>query len=584
MRETKRFLALFLSMLLVYLPMAAQTQAGMPEAEVERLINSSFRDLFSVLDEDSHFDEALLLKAEKELEARFEKEAEPFKKEKEGLEKRIDEIRGERKAVHKAMSKDKVVYERLLKECEKKKAAGEDIGKVEEQLKAIEIADAENRQKSLALKREIDGDTSFDYIAAWLELQDLQEEPDSAKEGVGETTKELGRKIRELESKMENAAGLKQKAWNAKIRIFLLEVKYSHMAVKLGMLSRWPQKIRQINDTIVAGKQDERHKYANVEDIGDLKKRKTDKKKVAKILPMLISKNSEIQIGKEIADQVRQAYKIYPPESPIAKFVDRVGQNLVRNSDDWCPFFFHVIADRPGQEEINAFALPGGQVFINDSLILALKSEGELAGVIAHEISHVNARHAAHRASAMQWTQYAIIVGMLTGVIPLYGAGGYGAYQGLGFLMSLEALGITKQSESEADLLGAQILWNTGYDPRSEIDAFDRLAKYRNLSAASFWNSHPSEPDRMEKVEEEYRYLPPKESYFLDSGEYAQIRRAILEARKVFAEDLKKEEKDKPSLCPERKGGCPKEGEGGPKDEEPSPPVLKRKPPETKEK
>src|SRR5712692_7162743 len=177
------------------------------------------------------------------------------------------------------------------------------------------------------------------------------------------------------------------------------------------------------------------------------------------------SLEKEIAIGKGLAQDVeRQAKLINDPI--IAEYVNRVGQNLVRNSDAKVPFTIKVI----DAEEINAFALPGGFFFVNTGVVLNADSEAEMAGVMAHEIAHVAARHGTRQATRGEMVNY--------GTIPLIFMGGWTGYairQGAGLAIPLGFLTFSRGFESEADYLGLQYLYKTGYDPTSFVDFFEKI-------------------------------------------------------------------------------------------------------------
>lgn len=568
MRQIRKILAI---LLMLQLALPVQVFAGTPDKSVDQvmeLTNKPFADLFRTINEDSKFDEATLQKARELLMNGQAQEAAPIVKEKTDLEKRVTEIRAERKAINKELSKGVVIHDRLIRERDSKKAKGESTADSDKKIKDFEKEFDATRMKSLALKREVDGDTSFDYMKAWLRLREMERALDAVR-GDNIDTKSMEKEMADLKAEMDAAKGLKHKIWDAKLKTLLLEVKYSHRLSKLGMISRWPKKVHEINEAILAGNQDKR-KFGNVEDMGDVKKRKTDNIKTLKILPGLVSKNSEIQMGRQYAEEYSKMVKLYDPKSPVSEYVNRLGQNLVRNSDAWCPFTFYVIADAPGKEEINAFALPGGYVFVHDSLLLTLRSDSELAAVLAHEINHVNARHAAKMMSKGQYIQMLMMAAIFTGAVPMYGPLAQLVWTGIDFGMNMAALGITRASESEADLLGAQVLWNAGYDPRAEIEAFDAISKEEKTSGLSFWQTHPSMDDRMERVETEARYLPPKEQYVTDTGEYAKIKKLVWSERDVFTKQLKQKEADE---------NAPKLNWPSDSDE-PEPPVLKKQTPD----
>ncbi len=240
------------------------------------------------------------------------------------------------------------------------------------------------------------------------------------------------------------------------------------------------------------------------------------------ILPNWVSLEKEIAIGAQVAQQFEQTARLV--EDPvITEYVDRVGQNIVRHSDAKVPFHIKVV----DTDEVNAFAFPGGYFYVNKGLILAADSEAELAGVMAHEISHVTARHATERMSKAQYIQLA--------AIPALFIGGYwtqmGIQNALGLGINLELLGITRDSEKEADQLGIQYLWNSGYDPNAFVSFFEKLQeqeKSKPGKLAGFFRTHPYTIDRIAASMDEQRYLPEKDNYIMNTSEFDRVKSRLL--------------------------------------------------------
>src|SRR5207247_1368322 len=175
----------------------------------------------------------------------------------------------------------------------------------------------------------------------------------------------------------------------------------------------------------------------------------------------------EIALGKQLAQEVEHQAKIVD-DPVIAEYVNRVGQNLVRNSDAKVPFTIKVI----DSDEVNAFALPGGFFYVNSGLILRAQEESELAGVMAPEISHMTARHGTCQATKCELMQLASIPAMI--FIP-YTMAGYALYQGLNMAIPLTFLKFSRDAEREADFLGIQYMYKAGYDPNSYVTFFERV-------------------------------------------------------------------------------------------------------------
>jgi predicted Zn-dependent protease len=255
-------------------------------------------------------------------------------------------------------------------------------------------------------------------------------------------------------------------------------------------------------------------KYDDIDEIG----KRDVAGRVFGVFPNFISLEKEIAMGKQVAEEFEQTARLI--EDPVVvEYVDRVGQNLVSHSDAKVPFHIKVV----DTDEINAFAFPGGYFYVNKGLLLAADNEAEMAGVMAHEISHVAARHATVRMSKSQYLQ------LLS--IPAVFVGGYWVQQGvqsaLGLGLNLELMGITRESESDADLLGIQYLWNTGYDPNAFVSFFEKLQKEEQSKPgklASWFRTHPSTDDRIISALDEQRYLPEKESYIVNTSEFDRVK------------------------------------------------------------
>jgi predicted Zn-dependent protease len=230
----------------------------------------------------------------------------------------------------------------------------------------------------------------------------------------------------------------------------------------------------------------------------------------------------EISLGQQIAAEFEQTARLI--EDPvIIEYVDRVGQNIIKHSDARVPFHIKVV----DTDEVNAFAFPGGYFYVNKGLVLAAENEAELAGVMAHEISHVTARHATARMSKGQYLQIASI--------PALFVGGYWVQMGIQNLMSmginLELMGITRESEREADQLGIQYLWNSGYDPNAFVSFFEKMQdqeKSKPGRLAGWFRTHPSTDDRIMAALDEQRFLPEKDNYIVSTSEFDRVKSRLL--------------------------------------------------------
>jgi predicted Zn-dependent protease len=279
------------------------------------------------------------------------------------------------------------------------------------------------------------------------------------------------------------------------------------------------------------------------------------------------SLESEIRMGKQYAMQVEQSVKLVQ-DPVVTEYVNRIGQNLVRNSDAQVPFTIKVI----DSDEVNAFALPGGFFYVNSGLILAADEEAELAGVMAHEIAHVCARHGMRQMTRANWAQI--------GTIPLIFVGGgigYGIYEASGLALPLTFMKFQRNFEAEADYLGLQYMYKTGYDPQAFVSFFEKLQakeKKKPGTLAKAFASHPQTPDRIEKSQQEIAtILPARAQYVISTSEFDDVksRLAIIENRhKVI------DEKDgsKPSL--RRTSSSDKTSSGSDKSDDDRP-TLKRR-------
>jgi hypothetical protein len=253
------------------------------------------------------------------------------------------------------------------------------------------------------------------------------------------------------------------------------------------------------------------------------------------------SLEGEIRMGKQYAQEVEATSKLIR-DPVITEYVNRIGQNLVRNSDAQVPFTIKVI----DSDEVNAFALPGGFFYVNSGLILAADEESELAGVMAHEIAHVAARHATRQMTRAQWANI--------GTIPLIFVGGgigYAVRSAAGLGLPLTFLSFSRGFESEADYLGLQYMYKAGYDPNAFVQFFEKLQareKKKPGTLAKAFSTHPQTPDRISKSQEEIsRILPARQQYVVTTSEFADVkaRLASLENRRKLVDD---KPGNKPSL------------------------------------
>jgi predicted Zn-dependent protease len=230
------------------------------------------------------------------------------------------------------------------------------------------------------------------------------------------------------------------------------------------------------------------------------------------------SLEKQIALGKQISQQVESQSKIIN-DPVVSEYVNRLGQNLVRNSDSQVPFTIKVI----DSDDINAFALPGGFFYVNSGLILAADEEAELAGVMAHEIGHVAACHAAR-----EQTRGSLMQMMTIPLIFIGGPIGYAAYEGAGLAVPLTFLKFSRGFEAQADYLGVQYMYKAGYDPQAFISFFEKVQvqeKRKPGTISKAFSTHPQTPDRIGKSQEEIaKILPAKQEYLVSSSEFDEVK------------------------------------------------------------
>ena len=230
---------------------------------------------------------------------------------------------------------------------------------------------------------------------------------------------------------------------------------------------------------------------------------------------------TEITEGKKAAAEVIRTMPVLPDSSPITQYVQQLGAKLVQYApgQKW-PYQFHVI----NQADINAFALPGGPIFINLGTIQAAETEAQLAGVMSHEISHVVMRHATCNITKQQGQAPFWALGQLAAGIFLPGAGGTLAAQGVGAVAGMTFLKMGRDAEKQADLLGTDILYDAGYDPRGMAQFFEVIQGKYGSGGSQFLSDHPNPGNRTEYVNAEIATLPPRESSVKTTPEFKKIK------------------------------------------------------------
>jgi peptidase M48-like protein len=246
----------------------------------------------------------------------------------------------------------------------------------------------------------------------------------------------------------------------------------------------------------------------------------------------LFSAQEEVQAGQQAAQQVPKQLPVLPDSSPLTQYVSRLGHQLADHApgEKW-PYNFHVV----NQKEINAFALPGGPIFVNVGTIQAADNEAELAGVLAHEISHVVQRHGTRAATRQMAAQLPIaaIGGILGG-----GTLGQMVVQGISFGVGSYFLKNSRQAEKEADLLGTDIMYDAGYDPHAMAQFFEKIKQQGGSHALQFLSDHPDPGNRVEYVSEEVRTLPARQSYLGNSAAFLQTKQEVAGMKPMTAPEI----------------------------------------------
>lgn len=346
---------------------------------------------------------------------------------------------------------------------------------------------------------------------------------------------------RELHCKIQNLELLRSES--EVLSGHAIPTAYDNLGAKLDLLQQWPGQRQQILAEVANGSYQNR-RWADVKDIG-----------FREIAP---GQQDDIKRGKDAIKELKQAGMI-PPElenKAIQEYVRSVAERVARNSDLKVPLHVTVLQSR----EINAFALPGGYLYVQRGLLEAADDESQLAGVIAHELAHSTARHSAKlmkRATiAGIFYQAAQVAAMLlTGGIAgigMYYALQYGFY-GLGLVLDLKLLGVSRDYELEADQLGIQYAWKAGYDTSGFIRFFDKMAsKMGYVNGVSWFRTHPPFYQRMVQAQREIMYLPKQSERVVQTSEFLQMKDALA----PIAAAAEKEEVGKPSLTIPKEEGC----------------------------
>jgi Skp family chaperone for outer membrane proteins len=326
---------------------------------------------------------------------------------------------------------------------------------------------------------------------------------------------------------------------------------FQNKFAKLDLIQKWPAIRLGIEERIKSGRARDR-RYGDVEDIGvrDLG-----------IEDLAEKQHQDIKMGEDAIREMK-TQRLMPPEiedKEVNRYIQNLANAITGNSDLKVPIKVTVLDSM----EINAFALPGGFLFVNLGLINKAETESELVGVLAHETAHAAARHAARlmkRATIADIVFQAAQIGAIIFTGGVVGAGTYYALQygfyGLGMILDLTLLGVSRDYEAEADQLGAQYAWKAGYDPKGFITFFDKMASEEGYArSASFFRTHPPFLERIISTFSEITYLPTKQDLRMDSSAFIKVKERVSDLIKV----REAEQKTRPTLrgkaaeCPPRK-------------------------------
>jgi predicted Zn-dependent protease len=287
-------------------------------------------------------------------------------------------------------------------------------------------------------------------------------------------------------------------------------------------------------------------KHSDIENVGN---RNINKRSI-----QFSSIESDVRVGKQAAAEVEREVQLIN-DPVVTEYINRLGQNIVRNSDATQFTFTFKVVD---SDEVNAFALPGGFSYVNSGLILAADDEAELVGVMAHEIAHVAARHASENNSKATLLQIA----MIPAVILTGGVAGTAIQQVGQIALPVQMFKFSRGAEKEADFLGLEYMYLSGYDPAATISFFEKLqAKESSRKVNSLFASHPPTPDRVELEKKHIELvLPDKDQYIVTTSEFDKVK-----ARLLQLDTRKPVQSNGPSLQRGRQGG----GRGNPDDTRP---------------
>jgi Zn-dependent protease with chaperone function len=369
------------------------------------------------------------------------------------------------------------------------------------------------------------------------QIESAQKELERLNRLTSRDTKEMGSQRSDLHCQILGME--KQLAEKQMSRKQGLPAALDNKLAKLDLIQQWPAKKREI-DQIIASERARDRRFGNVEDIG-IRKISEDQEK-------------DLKVGEEAVREMK-AYGLMPPEledKDVTAYIQKLAEKIAANSDLKVPVKVTVL----DSDEINAFALPGGYLFVNTGILAKAETESELVGVIAHEIAHASARHGARLMKRATIANYIFQGAQLAAALFTGGIASLGAYyamqygfMGLGMVMNLALLGVSRDYEEEADQLGAQYTWKAGWAPMGFVTFFDKMASEKgHVKSASFFRTHPPFFERIVSTFSEITYLPPKKDMQVDSTEFHEIKDRF----QKLDQEIRTEKKNRPTL---RRGG-----------------------------
>jgi beta-barrel assembly-enhancing protease len=315
-----------------------------------------------------------------------------------------------------------------------------------------------------------------------------------------------------------------------------VSIRYENLRAKLDILQDWPERYRRAQAKLADGRAVERE-FGDFRDVGFRG-------------GPFEGQEEDLEKGREAIEQLKRR-DLLPPEvedEEIVEYIRSLASRIARHSDLRIPLNVSVLKS----EEINAFALPGGYLFINSGLIAKAGDENELAGVIAHEIAHIAARHSDRLMGRANIANIIFQAAQVAALILTGGVGSLATYYmlqtgffGLGMVLSLSLLGVSRDFEIEADILGTQYLWHANYDTRGFVNFFGRMAEEAGyVTGLSWFRTHPPFAERMTRTFEEIVFLPEQEEPILDSTEFRQVQERLRE----IIQEMKDRDRDAPTL------------------------------------